>query len=67
MAVAVILLGMLSGLASVMAALIFGAPLWVALLVYPLAGVLSVGVFVAFAVAPRNCDPEDSAPVRAEA
>jgi hypothetical protein len=55
MAIAIILLGMLSGLVSVIGALLVGAPIWVALLIYPLAGVVSAAIVVAFAYAsPRT-------------
>ncbi|MFN4170618.1 MAG: hypothetical protein ACK4GW_02570 [Pseudorhodobacter sp.] len=49
MAIAIILLGTVSGLASVIAALLIGAPLWVALLTYPLAGLVSATLAIAFA------------------
>ncbi|MFN3824343.1 MAG: hypothetical protein ACK4RN_10220 [Pseudorhodobacter sp.] len=51
MAIAIILLGTVSGLASVIAALLIGAPLWVALLTYPLAGLVSAALAIAFASA----------------
>jgi len=55
MAITIILLGMLSGLVSVIGALLVGAPIWVALLIYPLAGVVSAAIVVAFAsVSPRT-------------
>ena len=46
MAIAIILLGMLSGLVSVIGALLVGAPIWVALLLYPVAGVVSAAIVV---------------------
>jgi len=55
MAIAIVLLGMLSGLVSVIGALLVGAPIWIALLIYPVAGLVSAGVVVALAsLAPRT-------------
>lgn len=55
MAIAIILLGMLSGLVSVIGALLVGAPIWAALLLYPVAGVVSAGVVVLLgSMAPRT-------------
>lgn len=65
MAIAIILLGMLSGLVSVIGALLVGAPVWVALLVYPLAGLVSAAVVMALAsFSPRT---EEAATSVAEA
>lgn len=57
MAIAIILLGMLSGLVSVIGALLVGAPIWAALLLYPVAGLVSAAVVVLFgSMAPRSED-----------
>ncbi|MBL4915908.1 hypothetical protein [Szabonella alba] len=67
MAAAVILLGLLGGLASAIAALLFGAPLWVVLLVYPLTGLIAVALLVAFVTGARSTGGEEPGAMQAEA
>lgn len=63
MVIGVMLSGILSGLVAMVSALMSGFPMWLALLLYPLGGLVGVGVLLLMVVKSETTEAEYSDPV----